>query len=606
MARFYQVGRPYSGMSIIGVVPDPETAVAVVAWVGTLADEDEDATFLCLETGFAGQTAQAVSEVLGEQGHAVSTLIAIDGPMPIAKILKHLRKTKARLLVTGPFDLPPVRGRSQTSEQLAHSASCKTFALLHGTKIPSEVSRILFVPTGRENDQSALQLVETLRRRLRAQVTIGTVEDETGAKAGQVGEKYAQALLHEESLDLEDFELKSVVDRLKHRGVLALFEEHDLIVIGSNASIRLRLLRQSMGDVSAAVVKRSSPISKRAIADWLPGINPTDHADLIHDLSVGSVWGPDFIGMLGMASAIASLGLLQNSPAVVIGSMLLAPLMTPMIGLGLALGQANKRVMRLCGKSIVRGFLLTLLVSFLIGIITPAGATLSEEILSRGAPNVLDLLIAVFAAAAATFAMSRPNISGAIAGVAIATALVPPVCAVGISLAHGGWMNAFGASALFFTNLIAIIVMSSFTFSFLGITASRALPRHRRRAVVVRLSLVVLLLALAGPLSTTLVSQLEEGKNVAFAYPVTTAVQKAVLDKVTNDEGVELMFIARPRAEHRVMIHIATQVELPLSYADELRKIVRDAMNEPELLVNVVAVRGLWRSDGDALESESQ
>jgi uncharacterized hydrophobic protein (TIGR00271 family) len=309
--------------------------------------------------------------------------------------------------------------------------------------------------------------------------------------------------------------------------------------------------------------------------------------------------------MLGLASAIASLGLLQNSSAVVIGSMLLAPLMTSMIGLGLALGQADARVMRLCGKSIGLGFLLTLAVSYLIGITTPSGATLTEEVLARGGPNVLDLLIAVFAAAAATFAMARPNIAGAIAGVAIATALVPPVCAVGISLANGVWLNAFGASALFFTNLIAIIVMSSFTFSLLGITASRARPRHRRRAQLGRWSLVVLLLALAGPLSETLVAQLEAGKSVALAYPVTSAVQRAVIERVTQDEGVELMFIARPRAERRVMIHVASRDELPLSYANELRKIVRDAMYDAELPVNVVAVRGLWRSDSDSPKNGS-
>jgi uncharacterized membrane protein len=174
------------------------------------------------------------------------------------------------------------------------------------------------------------------------------------------------------------------------------------------------------------------------------------------------------------------------------------------------------------------------------------------------------------------------------------------VCAVGISLAFGEWLNAFGAFALFFTNLIAIIVMSSFTFSLLGITASRALPRHRRRAVVGRWSLVVLLLALAGPLSETLVAQLEEGKSVALAYPVTRAVQRAVVERVTQDEGVELMFIARPRAEHRVMIHVASRDELPLSYSNELRKIVRDVMGDPELIVTVVAVRGLWRSDSDS------
>ena len=592
-------------MSVIGFVPNPEMAPALIAWAQTLADKDEETTFLCLETGFDGRTTQAVREALGEKGAGVATLIAIDDPMPVARVREYVRKRNIRLLLTGPFALPAVGGKDQTADELVRASSCRTFALLYGEKAPSEIKKVLFVPTGREHDRSALRLVETLRQRRMAQVTIGAIEDETGAKAGQTGERYIRALLHEEALDEEAFEVKVVVDRLKHRGVVELFEDHDLIVTGANAASRLHPLRQSLGDATVAIVKRTPPLSKRAIADWLPSINPADHADLLHDLSAGSVWGPDFIGMLGLASAIATLGLLQNSPAVVIGSMLLAPLMTPMIGLGLALGQADVRVMRLCGKSIALGFLLTLAVSFLIGIITPTGATLTEEVLARGGPNVLDLLIAVFAAAAATFAMARPNISGAIAGVAIATALVPPVCAVGISLAHGGWLNAFGASALFFTNLIAIIVMSSFTFSLLGITASRALPRHRRRAQLGRWSLVVLLLALAGPLSTTLVAQLEEGKSVPIAYPVTKAVQRAVFERVAQDEGVDVMFIARPRAEHRVMIHVASRDELPLSYANELRKIVRDVMDDAELPVNVVAVRGLWRSDSDSPKNGS-
>jgi uncharacterized hydrophobic protein (TIGR00271 family) len=580
-------------------------APALVAWVQTLVEKDEETTFLCLETGFDGRTTQAVREALGEKGDGVATLIAIDDPMPVARVREYVRKRNIRLLVTGPFALPAVGEKEQTADELVRASSCQTFALLYGEKAPSEIKRVLFVPTGREHDRSALRLVETLRQRQMAQVTIGAVEDETGAKAGQAGEHYIRALLHDELLDEEGFEVKVVVDRLEHRGIMALFEDHDLVVAGLNAASRVHPLQQSLGDATVAIVKRSPPLSKRAIADWLPRINPADHADLLHDLRIGSVWGPDFVGMLGLASAIASLGLLQNSPAVVIGSMLLAPLMTPMIGLGLALGQANVRVSRLCGKSIALGFLLTLAVSFLIGIIIPAGATLSDEVLARGGPNVLDLLIAVFAAAAATFAMARPNIAGAIAGVAIATALVPPVCAVGISLANGVWLNAFGAFALFFTNLIAIIVMSSFTFSLLGITASRALPRHRRRAQLGRWSLVALLLALVGPLSGILVAQLDEGKSVSLAHPVTMTVKRAVYERVAQDEGVELMFIARPRAEDRVMIHVASHDELPLSYANELRKIVRDEMNDPELIVNVVAVRGFWRSDSDSPKNGS-
>jgi uncharacterized hydrophobic protein (TIGR00271 family) len=589
-----------SGMSIVGFVPNPETAATVVAWVQALADKDEETTFLCYETGFDGRTAQAVREALAEKGDDVPTLVAIDDPMPVAAVLGHVRKGECRLLVTGPFSLPTVSEQAQTSDELIRSSPCQTFGTLYGGKAPSEVKRILFVVTTDVHDLSALRLVDTLRQRQGAHVTIGGVEDESSATAGRAGERWIRALLHDTALDPESFEIKVVADQQKHRGIIKLFEDHDLVVTGLDGASRVRPLQQSLGDATVAIVKRGPPLRLRSMVDWLPRINPADLADLRVNLRLGSVWGPDFIGMLGLASAVASLGLLQNSPAVVIGSMLLAPLMTPIIGLGLALGQADPRLMRLCGKAIGLGFLLTLAVSYLIGIITPSGATLSEEVLARGGPNVLDLLIAVFSAAAATFAMARPNIVGAIAGVAIATALVPPVCAVGISLANGELLNAFGASALFFTNLLAIIVTSSFVFSFLGVTSSRALSRHRRLAQLGRLGLVVLLLVLGGPLSTTMLSQLEAGKNVPLAYPVTRAVARTLYERVAQDEGVEIMLLARPRAFGGVMIHIASHDELPPSYADELRKVVRDEMDDPELSVSVVAVRGLWRSDSDS------
>ena len=196
--------------------------------------------------------------------------------------------------------------------------------------------------------------------------------------------------------------------------------------------------------------------------------------------------------------------------------------------------------------------------------------------------------------------MARPNIAGAIAGVAIATALVPPLCSIGISLASAELANALGAFMLFVTNLIAIIVVSSFTFALLGVTHTRVRRRTIRLARLIRLSLVLLLLVLAGPLSKTMIDQIQEGKSVTAVNPVTTAVRTALYERVAQDEGVEIMFLGRPRAAHAVMIHIASQGELPLSYADELRKIVREKMDDPELHVTVVAVRGLWRSDSDS------
>jgi len=87
---------------------------------------------------------------------------------------------------------------------------------------------------------------------------------------------------------------------------------------------------------------------------------------------------------------------------------------------------------------------------------------------------------------------------------------------------------------------------------------------------------------------------------VPVANPVTWAVRTALYERVAQDEGVEIMLLGRPRAQKSVMIHIASQIDLPPSYADELRKIVREKMDDPELAVSVVAVRGLWRSDSDS------
>jgi uncharacterized hydrophobic protein (TIGR00271 family) len=469
---------------------------------------------------------------------------------------------------------------------------------LYGNKAPSEIKRVLFIATGNVHDQMALRLIERLRQSQRVEVTIGHVEEEIGAKAEYAGEKAIRTLLHDAALDEDLFQIKVTTNRLEHRGILELFEDQDLVVIGADGAHHVSPLHPSLGNATVAIVKRTPPLRLRGLTEWLPRINPDDYVDLVHDLRQGSIWGPDFIGMLGMASAIASLGLLQDSPAVVIGSMLLAPLMTPIIGYGLAIQQANRRFGRHCRQTIQLGFLLTLAVSFLIGIITPSGDTLPEQVLARGGPNILDLLIAVFAAGAATFAMARPNIAGAIAGVAIATALVPPVCSIGISLASAELQNALGAFVLFGTNLIAIIVVSSIAFALLGV--SQTSRRYTRLAWLIRLSLVALLLVIAGPLSQSLIDQLQEGKHVPLANPVTSAVRTALYERVAQDEGVEIMFLGRPRAVHSVMIHIASQVELPPSYADQLRRIVRDNMDDPELKVSVVAVRGLWRSDSDS------
>ncbi len=432
-------------MTVVAVVPDPASAPLVLAWTRDLREPDETVEVLCIETGTEDVTVAAVEQTVVESWPQAPTITAIHGSTPVGEILAHLDRVDARLLVTPPFKLPTEDDGDQTSKDLAETAPCQSFVLMSGSKRPSDGMRILFVGTGDVHDRPAVHLIDTLIDKRQAHVTLGMIEDETGAEAGRAGRTWVQAMLHDAGLDEGRFEIKIAVDRLKPRGIRSLVDNHDVLVIGWNGTRYLRPLRQSLGETCTVALKRRPPLRRRNLSDWVPQMNPSDHADLRLNLRIGSQWGADFVVMLALASAIASLGLLQNSPAVVIGSMLLAPLMTPMIGLGLAMAQASPQFARQCGTSIGLGMLLTLAVSTTIGLVTPTGETLTQEVLARGEPHILDLLIAVFAAGAATFAMARPNIVGAAAGVAIATALVPPLCSVGIALASAEWLTALGA-----------------------------------------------------------------------------------------------------------------------------------------------------------------
>ncbi len=589
-------------MKITGFIPNSEMAAEVVAWTLSFADPEDKIDFICCETRFGEQTQLATKELLKEFEREISVKGIYD-PMVVKVVVEESRKNKSELLVTSQFSFPEVDGVAQNAEALVQNSPCKTFLVLNGEKKPDEIKRILFITTGHVHDRTTLSLLNEFSEKNNSKITIASVEDETGAKKGKVSEQTIKSLLHEMGLDEENFELKVAVNRIRYRGIKKCYDDHDMVVAGHDSIKHLLLLEQTLNKATIAIVKRIPPLRLKSLVEWLPRINPSDHADLIYDLRQGSKWGPDFVVMLGLAAAVSTLGLMQDSPAVVIGSMLLAPLMTPIMGLGLALAQASIKLMFLSLKSILLGFLLTLTISFILGLITPSGETLPQEVLARSTPNILDLMIALFAAGAAAFAMARPNIVGAIAGVAIATALVPPACSIGISLANGAFLNAFGASLLFFANLVAIIAASSFTFSFLGIISDRALRRHRRIARFAKIGLVAVMLLLFGPMSKTLMSTIAEGKNVTASYPVTTAVARAVNERVHQDEDVEVILMARSRSEPGVIIHIASRNDLPKSYASEIKQIVRQEMHDPDIPIQVVAVRSIWIEDRDEEET---
>jgi len=181
------------------------------------------------------------------------------------------------------------------------------------------------------------------------------------------------------------------------------------------------------------------------------------------DIQAGAELSIAYLLMNVLAATIASYGLFVNSPAVIIGAMLIAMLLGPITGISLALVDSDM-------KSLLRGFL-TLLAgaavvfatAYVIGTIHK-DVPLTKEIMGRASPNLADLVIALAGGAAGAYATVSPRLSVAFVGVAIATALVPPLCAANILFARGEFALGGGALLLTFTNIVAIQFSSSVVF----------------------------------------------------------------------------------------------------------------------------------------------
>lgn len=170
-------------------------------------------------------------------------------------------------------------------------------------------------------------------------------------------------------------------------------------------------------------------------------------------LSIGALT-PAFVFLVVASCAIATLGLLLNSVAVIIGAMLIAPLMGPIILLGFAVARTDIGHGIQAGKALVVGVLTALASSYAIVSLAPFIAP-TPEILARTQPNLFDLLVAVVSGMAGGYAVVRREV-GTVAGVAIATALMPPLATAGYGLATSNQAIFNGAFFLFLTNMIAI------------------------------------------------------------------------------------------------------------------------------------------------------
>lgn len=326
---------------------------------------------------------------------------------------------------------------------------------------------------------------------------------------------------------------------------------------------------------SAAPEQRSSSFRK-VIASWRGWwrrdvVGTVDQAAVIETRREESAITARYLFMLAMSAGIAILGLLLSSPAVVIGAMLLSPLMGPIIGLGFALATGHFTWIRQSARALLLGTLMSILLCALIVVLSPL-QTVTPEIAARTQPNLFDLLVALFSALAGAYAMIRGR-EGTVVGVAIATALMPPLAVVGFGLATLNWTVFSGALLLYVTNLMTIALTAAVMARLYGFSTSLSDKQTNLQTALIAVAFV----ALAVPLALSL-------RQIAWEANATRQINAAVLDAFDsrarlsqidrNFETTPIQVAAtvltpelRPDAERVVARALSRQIGAPVDVA---------------------------------------
>ncbi|SHL15982.1 DUF389 domain-containing protein [Flavobacterium chilense] len=256
------------------------------------------------------------------------------------------------------------------------------------------------------------------------------------------------------------------------------------------------------------------------------------------------------IWILACAIIIASVGLNVNSTAVIIGAMLISPLMGPIVGAGFGLGMYDFELLKKSIKNLVIATVVSLATSTIYFYISPFKEAQSE-LLARTSPNIYDILIAFFGGLVGVIAVTRVEKGNPIPGVAIATALMPPLCTAGYGLALGNYLYFFGALYLYTINCVFICIATFVIVKFLNYPIAQQLNLKHQKRVKYGITILILLLILP---SIYFAYQLYVQKN--YTTKTEVFIQKEFLDKDypviykkirynTDPKRIELAFLTK-------------------------------------------------------------
>ncbi len=277
-------------------------------------------------------------------------------------------------------------------------------------------------------------------------------------------------------------------------------------------------------------------------------VHPYEASELHENLQRESRVDSSYLILIFASCAIASFGLLSNSAAVIIGAMIIAPLMLPIRGLAFGASEGNAYLFRTASFAVGMGSAIAIVLAWLIGLLSGI-SSYESEILTRSQPNLLDLGIAIVAGFISGYGKVEPKIENSLAGTAISVALMPPLCVIGLGLAHADWYLSLGAGLLYLTNLLGITLSCMIGFFIKGYT-----PVHKARKGIEWVLFMTGVLVI--PLTLSFISLVEQTRlqaNIRRAFISETLTFKEVkLEKtetnlLTNPPEIRLTVRSKKR-----------------------------------------------------------
>ncbi len=531
-------------MSILAIVFDESNIDEMQGWSKSISNS------LSLDSSiyFIGNEPENIRE----------DLLCISSDDALDLIKKEIESNSPKLLL---IDHPLTKRGKKTElfNKFINICNCDSITLRFPKEGGLGGNKILVPTVGGTNSIKALQFSkEFVSDSKEAALDVLFVESDVSELSEDVGMKRLERILAESGLSSSDGVIAPVVS-LSNDISAAIHSKassgnYDLILLGASDSGLLnrtffgtlpdRLLKED-GNVAVGVFRAASNTKerikvglKKIFSKRLPRLDRESRVTIYEGIEVNSRWSFDFIALICFSTALAALGLMLNSSAVIIGAMLVAPLMTPILGAALSLIQGNRVLMLDCAKSLIYGYFSALTLGVLLGVFGNLyGVT--DQMQSRSEPGVPDLLIALISGMAAAYCYSRPRLVSALAGVAISAALVPPIATAGIAVAMNEQKIAIGATLLFTTNVVFIIIGAGSVFLLLGI---RAKSNQRSLNIwVTRLSLALVIVAAIHvvPLSSALMSKVSSKiSNDEKSY---VNLESQIRELIINDTGNDLL-----------------------------------------------------------------